>query len=242
MYPLRKGGDGTNGIIFPYTPQINIQYLANYENYDLIHSNYRGYYYKNSLVQNLLLTATFTAQDTIEANYMLASLHFLRSCTKMFYGQDAQRGMPPPVVFLSGLGEYHFNNHPCVITQVNYNLPNDVDYIPAGVPENLDLTNETIFKRAREKATNPGDSREARLRAARLSAGGKRDRKGGSPAPTISPSTLDELTQIYNGKTYVPTKIDLNFSMLPIQTRSQVSNEFSLKDYATGELLKGGFW
>ena len=70
LAPLKK----TNGIIFPYTPEINIQYAATYNNYDLTHSNYRGYFYKGSAVQNLLITATFTAQDTDEADYLLASL------------------------------------------------------------------------------------------------------------------------------------------------------------------------
>jgi len=30
--------------------------------------------------------------------------------------------------------------------------------------------------------------------------------------------------------------------LLPIQTRNQISNEYSLKDYASGKLLKRGYW
>jgi hypothetical protein len=59
----------TDGVIFPYTPQINTSYKANYEQYDLVHSNYRGVYYKNSRVDDLNIRGTFTAQDTDEANY-----------------------------------------------------------------------------------------------------------------------------------------------------------------------------
>jgi hypothetical protein len=29
---------------------------------------------------------------------------------------------------------------------------------------------------------------------------------------------------------------------LPVQSRQQVSNQFSVKDFANGNLLKGGFW
>ena len=113
----------TDGIIFPYTPQIDTAYRANYSQYDLTHSNYRGYFYQNSYVDAINLRATFTAQDTNEANYLLAVITFLKAATKMFYGGDAERGSPPPLVYLSGLGEYQFNEHPCLIQQFNYNLP-----------------------------------------------------------------------------------------------------------------------
>jgi len=29
---------------------------------------------------------------------------------------------------------------------------------------------------------------------------------------------------------------------LPMQTRSQVSQQFSVKGFANGDLIKGGFW
>ena len=129
----------TNGVIFPYTPSISTAYKANYNAYDLTHSNYRGYFYQNSYVDAINLTATFTAQSTADASYVLAVIHFFRSVTKMFYGQDAQRGSPPPLVFLSGLGDYQFNNHPCLVQQFNYTLPPEVDYISSGAPNILGL-------------------------------------------------------------------------------------------------------
>jgi hypothetical protein len=45
-----------------------------------------------------------------------------------------------------------------------------------------------------------------------------------------------------NSPTYVPTKMDIQLTLLAIQTRSQVSKEFSLKGFANGDLIKGGFW
>jgi hypothetical protein len=92
LFPLTV----TDGVVFPYMPTISTSYAANYSNYDLTHSNYRGYFYQNSYVDEVTLNATFTAQDTSEANYLLAVIHFFRSVTKMFYGQDANRGQPPP--------------------------------------------------------------------------------------------------------------------------------------------------
>jgi hypothetical protein len=36
--------------------------------------------------------------------------------------------------------------------------------------------------------------------------------------------------------------MDIQLTLLAIQTRSQVSNQFSLKNFANGDLIKGGFW
>ena len=225
----------TNGIIFPYTPEIQVQYNANYENYDLTHSNYRGYFYTGSQVENIIVTATFTANDLREANYMLASMHFLRSATKMFYGQDLNRGMPPPLVFLTGLGEYQFNNHPCAITMMNYNLPTDVDFIPCGIATGVN--DGAPLPRPKPKESGMPEVRVGSL--GNIKAGGHKtpnsqttDNKVDTAGPDVT----------YQRSTYVPTKIEINFTMIPIQTREQVSGEFSLEDYASGELLRKGFW
>ena len=225
LWPLNV----TDGVIFPYMPVINTSYHANYSNYDLTHSNYRGYFYQNSYVGEVNMTAVFTAQDTKEAEYMLAVIHFFRSATKMFYGQDAPgRGSPPPLVYLQGLGEYQFNLHPCLISQFTYNLPNDVDYIRARSP-NLVGTNLQI---KRDRKTNPTNPFSAAIE--RLNAIGQP--KGGINIPP-APPTLGT-----NSPTYVPTKIEIQLTLLPTQTRQQVSQEFSLQKFANGNLLKGGFW
>jgi len=218
----------TDGVVFPYTPQINTNYQANYSTYDLTHSNYRGYFYQNSYVGEIAIQATFTAQDTYEANYLLAVIHFFRSVTKMFYGQDAERGAPPPLVYLQGLGQYQFNLAPCVVSQFTYNLPTDVDYIRAG-STNINGT-DLQFRRDRQNLpTNPFSSAWQRLTTAGLS-------KGGLFSPP-APATLGT-----DRPTYVPTKIDLSLTLLPMQSREQVSKQFSLKQFANGDLLKGGFW
>jgi hypothetical protein len=42
--------------------------------------------------------------------------------------------------------------------------------------------------------------------------------------------------------TYVPTKMEISITLLPIQSRQQVSKNFSVKSFASGNLLKGGYW
>lgn len=230
--PLLQPLKATDGVVFPYTPQIVQAYRANYSSYDLTHSNYRGYFYQNSYLDDIQLNATFTAQDTAEANYLLAVLTFFKSVTKMFYGQDGNRGTPPPMVFLQGLGRYQFNLNPCVVAQFNYTLPNDVDYIRALSP-NINGTN-LLNRRSRQSLpTNPFSSAVSRIENLLKPQLGNGLTSAAPPAaPTLGT----------NSPTYVPTKIDISLILHPMQSRQQVSQEFSLRDYASGSLIEKGFW
>lgn len=218
----------TNGVIFPYTPNISTSYKANYSNYDLTHSNYRGYFYQNSYTDVVTINATFTAQSTSDAAYVLAVIHFFRSVTKMFYGQDPQRGSPPPMVFLSGLGDFQFNNHACLVSQFNYTLPPDVDYISSGSPNNLGL-NLNPLQNLYSTTLNALSPTATRLASALLPPGAME----AIPAP---------LRGLLNNPTYVPSKLDIVLTLLPVQTRKNVSQNFSLREFSNGNLLKRGYW
>ena len=199
---LLKPLAGTSGVVFPYMPNIQTSYNADYSDSALTHSNYKGYFYNSSYVGDISITGIFTAQDTREASYLLAVIHFFRSVTKMFYGQDPQRGSPPPLVYLSGLGNYQFNNHPCVVKTFQYSLPNDVDYIRTK-PNNYNLNfNQNLNKTQ------------------------------ASPSPGIG----SVLSRILN------SGLRKGALLMPIQTRSQQSQQFSVEDYSSGKLLAGGFW
>ena len=223
----------TNGVIFPYTPKIDISYKANYSTYDLTHSNFRGYFYQNSQVGDIGITGHFTAQDTTQANYLLAVIHFFRSATKMFYGQDAQRGSPPPLVFLSGLGQYQFNRHPCLIADFSYSLPEDVDYIRAQVTNQVGLNLTSQNNVQQSVSTNNIFSSIQRLANAFTT-------KGAIPNTPFGSTNVPNLAQ--GSPTYVPTKMDITIRLLPVNTRQQVSQQFSLREFANGNQLKGGFW
>lgn len=224
----------SNGVVFPYTPKIQTTYTAQYDTSDLVHSNYRGYFYKNSYVDDIQLNAVFTAQDTREANYLLAVIHFFRSVTKMFYGKDPQRGAPPPLVYLQGLGEYQFNNHPCVVRSFVYSLPDDVDYIRTK-PNNYNINMNDRLAKQQVAPANSIASVVNRLKNALLPKGA---------IPNVGPQSLtveQSVTNIDNS-TYVPTKIDIQLVLSPMQTRSQQSQQFSVEKFGNGDLLKGGFW
>ena len=224
----------TNGVIFPYTPNITTTYSADYEKYNLIHSNYRGLFYKSSSVGDVQIRGTFTAQDTKEAAYLLAVIHFFRSVTKMFYGQDAERGTPPPLVYLSGYGDQQFSNHACVVGSFNYSQPNEVDYIRTNAPNNF---GPNMGNRQTPRSTSPGGINFAgaiRLANALLN-------KGAIPELPAQ-NALRSYVNNTNECTYVPTKMEIDITLIPVQTRSQVSKQFSLKEFANGNLLKKGFW
>jgi hypothetical protein len=222
----------TDGVIFPYTPSIDMAYKADYDQYALTHSNYKGYFYKSSSTEAVQMKATFTAQDSAEANYLLAVIHFFRSVTKMFYGQDPQRGAPPPLVYLTGLGQYQFATHPCVVTSFSYQLPDSVDYIRAR-STNINGTNLLTRRVRQDLPTNPISGAVGRL--ANLFSG--QGISYGAEICRPPPPTLGQ-----NQPTYVPTKMDINLTLLPVQSRRQVSQQFSLRGYANGDLLKRGFW
>jgi hypothetical protein len=234
LAPL-KAGSGTDGVIFPYTPNITTTYSANYEQYDLVHSNYRGLFYKNSRVGDIQIRGTFTAQNTTEANYLLAVIHFFRSATKMFYGQDPERGTPPPICLLNGFGGYQFSDHPVVISSFNYTLPNDVDYIRTTNPNNFGLNLNNRYNPSGASLPAGGSlSGLTRLANALL--------PKGAQAPPPSPNSVAGSVQNLVPSSYVPTKMEIDITLIPAQTRAQISKQFSLAGFANGDLLKGGFW
>jgi hypothetical protein len=182
----------------------------------------------------LSIRGTFTAQDTSEADYLLAVIHFFRSVTKMFYGKDAQRGSPPPLVFLSGYGMNQFYGHPCVISSFQYNLPDNVDYIRATNVNNYGT--DLLNRRTPSKASGTAGLGATGNRI--LNAGLEAFFPANKPTPDAVVGSVNN-TQLAN---YVPTKMEITLTLIPVQTRSQVSKQFSLKAFANGDLIKGGFW
>ena len=220
LKPLSAKG-GTDGVIFPYTPQIQVSYAAKYSSETPTHSNYAINQYTSSAIDSVAITGDFTAQDVSEANYLLAVIHFFRTMTKMFYGQDQnpKPGTPPPLCYMYGMGDYQFSAHPLAITNFTYSLPNDVDYIKTQAP-------------------SPAGSLQNPIQ----SISGAINRLGAaiSPGGTKPPANYGASQQSASvGVTWVPTKIQLSITCLPIISRNQITNQFSLSDYASGKLLAG---
>jgi hypothetical protein len=219
LAPLKN----TNGVIFPYVPTISVNYTASYDSTDVAHSNYKIFSYKQSGVDSISINCDFTAQDTGEANYLLAVIHFFRSVTKMFYGadQNPKPGTPPPLCYLTGMGAFQFDKHPLVITNFNFTLPDGVDYIRASNYE------KTMPQPGGSQANSNSSASSVRLPNV-LKAGGIQ----GPPQWKTAVGTNIE-------PTYVPTKMMIQLQALPIVTRNDISKNFSVRDYASGKIYRG---
>ena len=119
----------TGGIVFPLTPSIILQHQASYNPLAMTHSNYPFYAYQHSEVSSFTVVGDFPVQNYEDAQHWVASLHFLRAVTKMFFGSGANQGNPPPILKFNAYGDNVFKNVPVVVTNFSCELTNSVDYI-----------------------------------------------------------------------------------------------------------------
>ena len=217
LRPLKNTG---NGIVFPFTPTINFNHAANYGTYEITHSVYQQNYYINSPNPTISITATFAPQTIEEMAYAVATLNFLKSCTKSDFGAftsdgqiNGQAGLPPPVLILNGYGSLNMQRVPVVIRGVGYTFPEDTDYLMIGfngerfyeVPTSSDLGEEyqTQFDAGTE--------------------------------------IIQDFSQQPGGYISLPAQFLLSIDVLVQQTPTRVRNEFDIRAYRDGSLLTKGF-
>ena len=126
LQPLVKSN---SSMVFPTTPQILVTHSANYNMFHPIHTNYPYPVYENSMVEDITISGEFPVENEADGLYWIAAVHFMRSVTKMFYGEGDLRGHPPPRCALSGYGDFIFDTMPIVVKMFSIDLPNNVDYI-----------------------------------------------------------------------------------------------------------------
>ena len=129
MNPLAQ----SQGIFWPLTPAVVIQHSANYNAMDQVHSNYPHQAYQNSQVDSMNIIGEFPVQNASDAKHWVATVNFLRTATKMFFGSeqgiDGLKGNPPPILHLFGYGDHMFNKIPVIINTFNVELRPGIDYI-----------------------------------------------------------------------------------------------------------------
>lgn len=140
----------SRGIFWPLTPTMTIQHSSNYNALSQTHSNYPFQAYQNSQVDSINIIGEFPVQNSEDAKHWVATVNFLRTVTKMYFGQDDARakglkGNPPPILHLSGYGDHMYNKVPVVVNTFNLELRQGIDYIstsqvePARTPNPRDL-------------------------------------------------------------------------------------------------------
>ena len=163
LQPLRD----SRGFFWPLTPTLIMQHSASYNALAQVHSNYPAQAYQNSRADMINIIGEFPVQNQQDAKYWIAVVHFLRTATKMFFGNDdgnGLKGSPPPIMHLSGYGDHMFSKIPVVITTMNVELPAGVDYIST---KQNDIYNE--LPHAEEFARNQQNAMESQTWAPTLS-------------------------------------------------------------------------
>ena len=134
-----------NSMIWPTTPNITLSHSTSYNMMSLLHTNYAFPTYQNSQVDPIAVAGSFPVQSIEEGQYWVAAVHYLRSVSKMHYGETSDKGAPPPMVKLNGYGDFVFNNVPCVVTNFTVDLQNGVDYIKVPLLSNTGNTSEFTY-------------------------------------------------------------------------------------------------
>tara|TARA_B100000424_G_scaffold30130_1_gene20557 strand:+ start:6118 stop:6768 length:651 start_codon:yes stop_codon:yes gene_type:complete len=135
LKPYLGKGQGTLGVIFPYTPVFALSANAQYNTYQTTHSNYNVLSYAFSNISPITLTAQFTCGTAYDSQYSLAVIHFFRTVTKSRFGIDDKfSGAPPPLLKFSAYGDLIIKNAPVVVSNFTMTFSDDVDYVDVFIP------------------------------------------------------------------------------------------------------------
>lgn len=157
----------TSGLVWPYLPNITVVSRANYTQQDPVHNIQPFQAYKNSQVEDIQISGDFSVETELDAEYWIQATTFLRTATKMFFGQGPNVGNPPVICNLTGYGSRVFNNVPVVIKSFSIEFKEDVNYMryqgsdnsPTWVPvySNISVTVSPILNRTRLRKFNLQD-------------------------------------------------------------------------------------
>lgn len=224
LSPLNQAG----GLIFPYTPQITIASSAKYGSQSITHNNYMFQYYQNSDPGSITIDAPMYVEDSTQALYWIAMVHYLRSLTKMFTGSDPKAGNPPPIVRLNGYGHYVFKNVPVVVTRMSIQLDANSDYIGCHVTGSMASEISAISDQMGGLFDTIG--------------GAVNGLSGITGSLSDIAGTVGQVSGLMGtfgvggtdgGTAHVPTKSTFNITLQPIYSRDSV-RKFSLDKFVTG--------
>ena len=231
LKPLKEAG----GLIFPYTPTINIASSASYSAVPTTHTNYTFQAFKNSDPGTITIAAPMNVEDPTQGLYWIAAVHYLRSLTKMFAGSDPKAGNPPPVVFLNGYGNYVFKNVPVVVTSFSTSLDANCDYIGVNVVGSAAGAVEGVAGAVGGLADTLGGALggSAITDAVSSIAGGIGQVAGLAGSLGLGGS-------VSGGVSHVPTKSTFSVTLQPVYSRNSARN-FSLDRFVGGGYLNNSF-
>ena len=233
LKPLKDAG----GLIFPYTPKINISSAATYGTIPTIHTNYTFQNFRSSDPGTISITAPMYVSDSAEGLYWIAMVHYLRSLTKMFTGNDPKAGNPPPVIMLNGYGNYVFKNVPVIVKTMTVSLENTCDYISVPVVGSAAGEIEALADSIGGTASALGGLFGGSVASV---AGAVGSIAGGIGQVAGLAGSLGFGGSVSGGTAHVPTKSSFSVTLQPIYSRNS-SRKFSLDRFVSGGYLNSPF-
>ncbi len=234
--PILKPLMDAGGLIFPYTPSITVNHSATYGEIPVTHQNYQFQAYQSSRVSDIQITGEFNVEDAVQAKYWIAAVHFLRSVTKMFTGDSAYAGNPPPLLNFSAYGDHVFRNVPVVVKSFSLTLPKDVQYISTNVSTfgagSLGALGQTAGQLAGVAGAFGGTAAAQALGQVSAVAG-----------------AASSLTNLFSGTagaqgaprdSHVPVKSDFTVTIMPVYSKDSV-RKFSLQQFVNGSYVSRGY-
>ena len=219
--PLMAPLADSQGIFWPLTPAVVIQHSANYNAIDQVHSNFPHQAYQNSQVDSLNIIGEFPVQNQDDAKHWVATVNFLRTATKMFFGADDGNGLkgnPPPIMHLYGYGDHMFNKVPVVINTFNVELRPGIDYISTKQGSKGDLMKQNYIAEQQGYVNSGLDY----------------DPYTGRPINMDAVNNV-KVDSNYESQTWAPTLSNISVLVTPIYSRESIKN-FSMKKFVRGEL------
>lgn len=229
LKPLKDAG----GLIFPYTPQITIASTASYQPISTTHTNYTHQAFRNSDPGTISITAPMWVSDAAEGLYWIAMVHYLRSLTKMFSGNDPKAGNPPPIIMLNGYGNYVFKNVPVVVKNMQVRLESTCDYISVPVVGSAAGEIEGLADSIGGTATALGGLFGGSVASV---AGAVSSIAGGIGQVAGLAGSLGFGGSVSGGIAHVPTKSSFTVTLQPMYSRNS-SRKFSLDRFVSGGYL-----
>lgn len=124
----------TEGLVWPYQPGITYNHSVDYTIISPVHANQDFHVFNKVPAPTLQINGQFSVQNQVEGAYALAALHFLRTVTKMNFGEsDPAAGTPPPILLFNAYGPYVFSDLPVIVKDFAMDFPEDVDYVEVKV-------------------------------------------------------------------------------------------------------------
>lgn len=226
LQPLRQ----TNGMAWPYQPTITWNQTVTYSQMELVHTNQDIMAYVATPTPKFSVSGDFSVQNQQEGIYSLASIHFLRTVTKMYFGStDPNAGTPPPVLLFDAYGQYMFNQLPVIVTSFSVTLPQDVDYVP------VDLSYVQAYSSSQTTTNIPGYSQ--------LQVTPSLTSFVNSANSTLISTRMykSDLVNTKDGYIWLPAVFTITVE-LAVQNTATRLRAFNLDSFRTGKLMQQGRW